>query len=59
MIEEKKLPASQVLACAPWQISVEALDSDVVKEAVKNIKDRILIPQTRSVDKQQTMFSET
>jgi hypothetical protein len=59
MIEEKKLPASQVLACAPWQISVEGLDSDVVKEAVKNIKDRIHVPRTRSVDEQQTMFSET
>jgi hypothetical protein len=28
MIPEKKLPASQVVACAPWQIPVEALESE-------------------------------
>jgi len=59
MIEQNKLPASQVVACAPWQIPIEALDSDLVREAVKDIRDRIHVPQTRSVDEQQTMFPET
>jgi hypothetical protein len=59
MIEQKKLPASQVVACAPWQIPIEALDSNLVREAVKDIRDRIHVPQTRSVDEQQTMFPET
>jgi len=31
MIAEKKLPASQVVACAPWQIPAAALESDAVR----------------------------
>jgi excisionase family DNA binding protein len=57
MIEQKKLAATQVVACAPWQIPVEALDTEVVRTAVKNIKDRVRVPQAQIVEAQQSMFS--
>lgn len=57
LIELKKLPASQVVPCAPWQISVEALESDAVRNAVKNIKARAGVPQTHSGNHQQILFS--
>jgi DNA invertase Pin-like site-specific DNA recombinase len=57
LIELKKLQASQVVACAPWQIPVEALDSDAVRMAVRNIKARLRVPQTQNGSQQQTMFS--
>ena len=28
LIELKKVPANQVVACAPWQIPIEALESE-------------------------------
>jgi excisionase family DNA binding protein len=57
LIELKKLPATQVVACAPWQIPVEALDSEIVRKAVKDIKARVRVPQTHGSGQQQTMFS--
>jgi Recombinase/Recombinase zinc beta ribbon domain len=59
MINEKILPASQVLECAPWQISVEALESEVVKRVAANLRNRVRIPQSKNSDKQQSMFSDT
>ena len=58
MIAEKKLSASQVVECAPWEIPVEALDSESVRKAISNIKNRITSPRTQQLDGQQTMFSE-
>jgi hypothetical protein len=57
LIAEKTLPASQVVGCAPWEIPAEALDSEVVRTRVANIKDRVPSPQTQSSDGQQTLFS--
>jgi excisionase family DNA binding protein len=57
MIAEKKLPASQVVACAPWQISAEALDSETVRIEVENIKNGVRAPRTQQVDRQQPLFS--
>jgi excisionase family DNA binding protein len=57
LIEQKKIPATQVVACAPWQIPVEALDSEVVRRAVTNIKARVRVPQTHTSDQQETIFS--
>src|SRR5881296_253074 len=31
------LEASQVLPCAPWQIDPEALDTDAIRTAAKNV----------------------
>ncbi len=57
MIAEKKLPASQVVACAPWQIPAEALNSDVVRKEVENIKNGVRAPRTQQADGQQALFS--
>ncbi len=57
MIAEKKLPASQVVACAPWQIPAEALNSDVVRTEVENIKKGVRAPRTQQEDGQQALFS--
>ncbi|HZC36165.1 MAG TPA: recombinase family protein [Chthoniobacterales bacterium] len=58
MIEEKILPASQVVVCAPWQIPVEALDSAAIRNEATNIKNRPRVPLSQSVEGQQSMFSE-
>jgi hypothetical protein len=58
MIEEKILPARQVVLCAPWQIPMEALDSEVIRKEATNIKNRVRVPQTQSIEGQQSMFSE-
>jgi hypothetical protein len=58
MIEEKILPARQVVVCAPWQIPVEALDSEVISQQATNIKNRVRVPQSQNADEQQSIFSE-
>ncbi len=58
MIEEKILPASQVVPCAPWQIPIEALDSEAIRKEADNIKNRARVPQRQSIEGQQSMFSE-
>jgi hypothetical protein len=57
LIRQKTMPASQVVACAPWQIPVPALESEAVRRAVENIKNRVRVPQTQAGGRQQTMFS--
>jgi excisionase family DNA binding protein len=59
MIAEKKLPASQVITCAPWQIPTEALHSEAVRTEVANIKNGVRGPRTQQNDGQQGLFSET
>lgn len=59
LIESKKLPATQVIACAPWQIASEALQSEAVREAVRNMKARVRVPQTQGSNEQQILFSTT
>ena len=58
MIEEKILPARQVVLCAPWQIPMEALDSEAIRKEATNIKNRVRIPQNQNLEGQQSMFSE-
>jgi excisionase family DNA binding protein len=57
LIELKKLPASQVVGCAPWQIPADALESNAVRQAVKNIKARVRVPQTQNGNQQHALFS--
>ena len=59
MIAEEKLPATQVIECAPWEIPTEALDSELVRKVVSSIKNRVTRPRTQTVDGQQIMFSES
>jgi hypothetical protein len=58
MIEEKILPARQVVVCAPWQIPVEALDSEEIRKEAMNIRNRLRVPRSQSSEGQQSMFSE-
>jgi DNA invertase Pin-like site-specific DNA recombinase len=58
MIEEKILPANQAVACAPWQIPVEALDSEAIRKEATNIKNRVRAPRSQSIEGQQSIFSE-
>ncbi len=58
MIEEKTLPARQVIVCAPWQIPVEALDSEVIRQQAMNIRNRVRVPQNHHDDEQESLFSE-
>jgi DNA invertase Pin-like site-specific DNA recombinase len=57
LIEQKKLTASQVVACAPWQIPIAALESPAVRTAVEYIKRGARIPQTQNDDDQDSLFS--
>lgn len=57
MIERKALPATQVVPCAPWQISVKLLESDQVQEEIKKIKNGVRSPRTQIVQNQQAIFS--
>ena len=57
MIAEKKLPASQVIMCAPWQIPAEALHSETVRTEVENLKNGVRTPRTWQPAEQQALFS--
>ena len=57
LIGQKKLTATQVVACAPWQIPIAALESEAVRTAVDNIKRGARIPQTPHDDNQESLFS--
>jgi DNA invertase Pin-like site-specific DNA recombinase len=59
LIDEKVLPGYQVVACAPWQIPAEALDTDAVKKAAANLKNRVRLLQSEKSQIQQSMFSYT
>ncbi len=56
LIEQKKLAATQVVPCAPWQIAIAALDAAAVRTAVNKIKNGVRVPRTLLDDKQQRMF---
>ena len=56
LIEQKKLAATQVVPCAPWQIAIAALDATAVRTAVNKIKNGVRVPRTLLDDKQQRMF---
>lgn len=58
MIEQKILPGRQIVECAPWQIPVEALDTEPVRRAAANLRNRVCVPQSESSAEQQSMFSE-
>jgi excisionase family DNA binding protein len=57
LIEQKQLVAVQVVACAPWGIPRAALETEAVKRAVKNIQNRVRVPQAQTLKQQQSMFS--
>lgn len=59
MINEKILPARQVLECAPWQIPLEALDSEVVQTVAANLRNRVHVPQNKNSEQQGSIFSDS
>lgn len=59
MIEEKILPGFQVVECAPWQIPVEALDTEAVRQAAANLRNRVRVPRSENCAEQQSIFSES
>jgi hypothetical protein len=58
LVRQGILPARQVVGCAPWQIPVEAIHSDAVKEALARTHRRKSSRVFRD-DRQQHMFSDT
>jgi hypothetical protein len=59
MIEQKVLAATQVIACAPWEIAIDALNSSAVQQSVKNTKNRVRAPRTRNRGGQSLLFSDS
>lgn len=57
MINEKLLPATQVVPCAPWEIPVAALQTDCVRKAVNSVKNGARIPRTQISQNQDSLFS--
>jgi hypothetical protein len=45
--------------CAPWEIPVEALDSEEIQKIVARIRNGNTRPQKQTVEEQQTLFSVT
>jgi DNA invertase Pin-like site-specific DNA recombinase len=58
MIEQKVLPATQVVRCAPWEISLDALNSPEVQQAVDNARRRRR-PPTAQEEESDPLFSES
>jgi len=52
------LPARQVVVCAPWQIPVDALDSEAIRKQATDLRNQVRVPQRQSCEGQQLMFSE-
>jgi DNA invertase Pin-like site-specific DNA recombinase len=59
MIEGKILLGYQVVECAPWQIPVEALDTEAVRRAAENLRNRVRVPRSENCTEQQSMFSDS
>ena len=58
LIELKVLPAAQVVPCAPWEISLEVLDSPAVVEAVRNLKNRVRVTSKLPDSTELPMFAD-
>jgi hypothetical protein len=58
LIEQKVLPATQVVPCAPWEISLDALNSPAVQKAIASIRKR-RGPSTAQDEKSDPLFSES
>jgi DNA invertase Pin-like site-specific DNA recombinase len=58
MIERKVLPARQAVPCAPWEISLDDLNSPAVQQAIENARNgkRPPTPQDEESDR---LFSES
>ena len=59
MIDDKILPAHQVVECAPWQIPVSVLDSEQVRREALRLRNRVRVPRSQPREGQYSMFSES
>jgi hypothetical protein len=58
LIDDGKIPATQVVPCAPWEISAEAIASQAVLKEIERIKQRARPSRATSVE-DLPMFAET
>jgi len=58
LIEQKVLPATQVVPCAPWEISAEALNAPAVQQAIERARQRKR-PPTPLDEESDPLFSES
>lgn len=58
LIQQKVLPATQVVPCAPWEISMDALKSPAVQQAIDRARERKR-PSTARLDNSDPLFSES
>jgi DNA invertase Pin-like site-specific DNA recombinase len=58
MIEQKVLPAKQAVPCAPWEISMDALNSPAVQQAIDSARSRKR-PPTPQDEESARLFSES
>ena len=58
LIEQKVLPATQVVPCAPWEISLDALNAPAVQQAIENARKRKR-PSTPQDEESDPLFSES
>ena len=58
MIEQRLLPATQVIACAPWEIPIEALNAPTVQQALNSTQTRAR-PRTQQTEGHALLFSES
>jgi DNA invertase Pin-like site-specific DNA recombinase len=59
ILQSKVLPATQVIAYAPWRIARESLELAAVKQAVEQIKNRIHSPRCEDLGETLSLFSIT
>ena len=58
LIEQKLLPATQAVPCAPWEISLDALNLPAVQQAVDSARKRKRPPTPRD-ERTDPLFSES
>ena len=58
MIEQKVLPATQAVPCAPWEISLDALNSPAVQQAIDSAHRRRRPPPAQD-ERSDPLFSES
>jgi DNA invertase Pin-like site-specific DNA recombinase len=57
MIEAKILPGTQIVECAPWQIPIDAIDTEVVRREAAKLRNRERVPRNGTCDEQRSIFS--
>ena len=57
LIDEKVVAATQVVPCAPWQISAQSLESEQVFQRIREIRSRTRAPQAPDAGVQSILFS--